>query len=580
MAKGRNYVYTDLSVKNSLTLEVEGAGEFDIVQFSSGWAASEIPTAAVMLAIGRNVRTGDKAAIHAAAGKMQQMQKAFVWFEPKGEYDQDRAWPAGRRKIFEGYFTGFAYRKVSGKVHVVCNLIHWLAALGFTSALTKNGHVSNPAALNAAAVLQSLRDSGAGGTNEDGTPRPGNLISLLSTAELCADTLSADLWVSLKSVFCALANTEAMLAGNQEFCGGDGSFQVNDVAQYALGKMEGPAPGCDVPYKWGVPLKLETEGVSVIEDAISMSIGNTVIESYSSTTLWDKLVAEFCPQYGMAVVPMVDSAIVVADLPAYRGGHWREISVNDYDSYDMSRELHRPLRGVGTVVGYESQTGVGVGGDELAFLGGCFAEDSVSPGDGVVMYVPGPQWLRSISNQPGSIEDSTRLLSEGASGTATTPGVGRANNDRDALGINANKLHVRYAQSVYVNQMLRGQSGSFSGKLRFDVAPLSIVKLNATAEKFIGPGQDDLAATLFGCVQRVTIAINAEAGMAGTTFQLSHVRTETENGLNRTSVEAHPLLGTSIHGGGKHGSPLVDDYEFPDPSIVPIPDGGGPTDVA
>lgn len=570
MAKGRNYVYTDLSVKNSLTLEVEGAGEFDVVQYSSAWAASEIPTAAVMLAIGRNARTGDKAAIHAAAGKMQQMRKAFVWFEPKGEYDQDREWPAGRRKIFEGYFTGFAYRKISGKVHVVCNLIHWLAALGFTSALTKNGHVSNPAALNAAAVIQSLRDGGAG---------EGNLISLLAPAELCADTLATDLWVSIKSIFCGLANTEAMLCGNQEFCGGDGSFQVNDVAQYALNKMEGPASRCSVPYKWGVPLKLETEGTSVIEDNISLAIGNAVIESYSSTTLWDKLTAEFCPMFGMAVVPMVDSAIVVADLPAYRGGHWREISVNDYDSYDMSRELHRPLRGVGTVVGYESQTGVGVGGDELAFLGGCFAEDSVNPGDGVVMYVPGPPWLRSIAAQPGSIEDSTRLLSGGASGTSTTPGVGRANNDRDSLGENANKLHVRYAQSVYVNQMLRGQSGSFSGKLRFDVAPLSIVKLNATAEKFIGPGQDDLAATLFGCVQRVTIAINAEAGMAGTTFQLSHVRTEAENGLNRTSVEAHPLLGTSIHGGGKHGSPLVDDYEFPDPSGVGN-DAAGPTDVA
>lgn len=570
MASSRNYVYTDLSVKNALTLEVEGAGEFDVVQYSSSWAANEIPTAAVMLAVGRNARTGDKALIHGASRSLQQMQKAFVWFEPKGEYDQDRRWPAGRRKIFEGYFTGFAFRKISGKVHAVGNLIHWLAALGFTSALTKNGHVSNPAALNAAAVIQSLRDTGGG---------EGNLISLLAPAELCADTLANDLWVSIKAVFCALANTEAMVVGDQEFCGGDGSFQVNDVAQYALNKMEGPAKACNVPYKWGAPLKLETEGTSVIEDNISYTVGHVMVESYASTTLWDKLTAEFCPMFGMAVVPMVDSAIVVADTPAFRGGQWREVSVDDYDSYDMTRELHRPLRGVGTVVSYESQNGAGNGGDELATLGGCYAEDSVAPGDGVVMYVAGPPWLRSISAQPGNIEDSTRLLSEGASGSATTPGVGgRVNNDRDALGINANKLHVRYAQNVFVNQMLRGQGGSFSGKLRFDVAPLSILKLNATTEKFIGPGQDDMAATLVGCVQRVTISINAEAAMAGTTFQMSHVRTEHENTLNRTSVEQHPLFGTSIHGGGKHGSPLVDDYEFPDPSGAGN-DAAGPTDV-
>lgn len=570
MAKGRNYVYTDLSVKNSLTLEIEGVNEFEVVQYSSSWAANEIPTAAVMLGIGRNARDQTIAKIHQSGKFLKQMQKAYVWFEPKGDYDRDNKWPLGRRKIFEGYFTGFAYRKISGKVSVIGNLIHWLAALGFSSTLTKNGHVSNPTALNAAAVLDSLSSSGVG---------EGNYISLLAPAQACADNVQADLWSAVKSIFCGLTAVSAMPCGPQQECGGDGSFQVNDTAQYALNKIEGPGASCSVPYKYGVPLKMETLGIPTIEDAIASAIGNEMVESYSAVSFWDKLVSQVCPMFGLAVVPMADFAVVAADVPAYRGGFWREIFTDEYDSYDLTRELHRPLRAVGVVAGYESQTKSGVEepGEQIPIIGGCYAEDSVNPGDGMIMYVPSPAWLRVIHSQPHYVGNSTGISQEGVSKTSTTPvdPSKPSTPTPDSLGLNVNPLYERYAHEVFINQMLRGQGGSFSGKLRFDIAPLSILKLNATSEKFIGAGQDDLAETIFGCVQRVTVAINAEAGMAGTTFQLSHVRTESENQENRTSTAEHPLFGTSIHGGGKHGSPLVGDYEFPETPITGLV-GDGP----
>lgn len=559
----KNYVYTDLSAKGSLTLEV-GKNVYEVVQYSSSWAANEIPTAAVMLAIGRDARTQKKAAVHGTAGKLKQMEKAVVWFEPRGEYDRDSVWPKGRRKIFEGYFTGFAYRKVSGKVTVIGNLIHWLAALGFSSCLTKNGHVSNPTQLNAAAVLESLLDSGAG---------EGNYISSLVPTELCADEVEKDLWVAMKSIFCTMANTPAMSAGAS--CRGDGEFTKNDVALEALRRIEGPGK-CGRPYTHGVPLKIVNEGVPTLNDAIASALGSEFIAAYASTNFWDKLTSQFCPMFGMAVVPMVESAIVVADTPAYNGAFWKEIKADDYDSYDMTRELHRPLRAVGVLVDWESQTKVGVTSldDLLHDLGGCFVADSVSPGDGTVLYVQSPAWLKVLLSQPAYVGWTTGIKREEESKTATTPllqlGGGPPVSETgrtgpppgpDSISLNAGNLYARYAHDVYVNQMLRGQGGSFSGKLRFDIAPLSLLKINATSEKFIGAGQDDLAVTIYGCVQRVTIAINAEAGMAGSTFQLSHVRTETENGLTRTSVKEHPLFGKAIHGGGKHGSPLIGELD-------------------
>lgn len=558
----KNYVYTDLSVTNAVVLEMAGR-TYEVAQFSASWAANEIPTAAVMLAVGRNARTQKKAAVHGLGSRVKIMERATVWFQPSGEYDRDSLWPPGRRKIFDGYFTGFAYRKVSGKVQVVGNLIHWLAALGFSSCLTKNGHVANPTALNAAAVLESLLTSG---------PGEGNYISMLVPAQLCADDVAADLWKAIKFIFCTLAGVEAMPCGAIEDCGGDGVFVKNDVALEALSRMEGPGGACAKAYRYGVPLKIETEGVPTINDAIAQALGGEFIEAYSSSSFWDKLVGQFCPMFGMAIVPMVESAVVVADTPAYNGGFWKEILADDYDSYDMTRELHRPLRGVGVVAGWESQTKAGTEepGDAIPIVGGCYAEDSVNPGDGTVLYVASPPWLKALFSQPAYASYTTGLRRERATKTATTPlaavggGLVAAAGSPptpDAIGVNVNKLYSRYAHEVFVNQMLRGQAGAFSGKLRFDIAPLSILKIKATADKFIGAGQDDLAADVYGCVQRVTVSINAEAGMAGTTFAMSHVRTDSENVVPRTSVTEHPLFGKSIHGTGKHGCPLLPELD-------------------
>lgn len=156
----KNYVYTDLSAKDSVYLEI-GGRKLGVAQFTAAWAANEVPSASVMLPVGRNVRTQKVADVHDFVGSLRQMEKAIVWFEPKGEFDRDVTWPRGKVKIFDGFFTGFAYRKVSGRISVVCNLLHWCAALSFSSALTQNSHAMNPVSLNTAAVLQSLTNPGA-----------------------------------------------------------------------------------------------------------------------------------------------------------------------------------------------------------------------------------------------------------------------------------------------------------------------------------------------------------------------------------------------------------------------------------
>jgi len=556
MSGGKNYVYTDLSTRQSLVLEVEGLGLFDVVQFSASWAVNEIPVATVMLAVGRDVRTRRAAAAHdpAFVAGLRQMQKACVWFRPTGEAGRRGRWPGRSCRVFDGYVAGVGYRKLGGKVQLTVSLVHWLAALTFSSALTKLGHVANPALLNVAAVLPMGRWS----TVQDAVR--GVYLSALGPAQiLSGEAFREDFWRAVKTVFCALAGVPAVTPGPPPRCGGGGDFQVNDVALRALGRIEGPSPLCPVPYKHGVPLRMKTDNVSAVTDAVASAVGGVLVDAFASVTFWDKLVGEICPMFGLAVVPTVESAVVVADVPAYRKGHWKEIGPDEYDSCELVRELHYPLRAVGVLATFEGLVGAGMAADgrQAQLVGGCYAEDSVAPGDGVVLYVPAPPWLKSVAALP---QDGSGTRDGRPGDTATTPGAAVPGaGDTTALPLTG--LYNRYAQAVYVNHMLRGHYGTVSGRLRFDIAPASVVRLAPSGERLLPAADDGLVVPMYGCVQRVTVTVNAESGVAGTAFQLSHVRTEDENARPRTSADAHPLFGDSIHGNGRHGCPLVDDFD-------------------
>lgn len=561
---GKTYVYTDLSVKDALYLEIQGE-RYEVSQFNASFACNEIPTAQCLIAVGRDA-TSPKAATPAKVHTKsfyKTMAEAKVWFEPKKEYDINNEWPEGKQCIFEGYFMGFAYRKMNGKIQVVAQLQHWLSDLACSSCLTKTGHVANPTQLNVAAVLESPDGAGTG---------EGNYISQHAMAQVVASEVAGDVWKAIKTLFCKLAKIKTNPAGQAQNCEGGGDWQENDRATYALSFIEGDADDCefedpedgDGGETYAVPLALENPP-DIVTQSIAESIGQEAVDSYANTSFWDKLVGRFCPMLGMAVVPMVRRALVIADTPAFRGGVWKTIEHHQYDSFDMSTMLEYPLRGVGVVAMYDSETSAGQNerGQGLPVFGGCYVEDSVDANDGILQVVAGPPWLRISHFSPPYVGDVTQVPNEGASRVAGCDAPGEVHPDTpETFGEDLNEFYVRYAHLHYVNNMLRGRSGSLSGKLRFDIAPGSIIRIRQQAEKFLG-GEDDLAITVIGCVTRTTITINAEAPAAATTFQLSALRREEpENNENRTSVSKHPLFGQSIHGGGKHGAPLIPKYDI------------------
>lgn len=543
----KNYVYSDLSAARgqALFLDIDGT-QYEVAQFSSSWGVNSIPSAVCMLAIGREAKAQTLATVH-TSGQHQHMKPAYVVFFPQKEYSLDQPWPGGAI-IFDGFFVGFAYRKISGKVYVVANLIHWLAALTFSSCVSETSHVSNPTDLTAAAVLALDGTGGGQGAN----------ISSFSVAQVAAPDVLADMWRAISSVFCGLAEVPQLPVNDGE-CGGGGESRSNAGALEALKRMSGAVCGGGEYYK---ALAFSAGNGEEIATALATAIGNETIESYAATSFWDKLVGQFCPTFGIAVVPRVDGASVFADLPAYRGGVWKTLKPDEYDSFDMSAELRRPLQSVMVVGSWTSETIDSQ--EEVAPPGGqpsgCYAEDSIKPNDGIRMIIQPPSFMRCLRYSSEYAGSSTGVNQNAPTPTSTTPTATPPNppiRTSGQLQPVSVPLYNAYAQNFFVNQMMRGRAGSVSGKLRFDIAPGSQVRVEPSTAKHIG-AEDSLAVAIIGYVQQVNITINSESPAACTTLSLTHLRTDAENGANRTSCAAHPLYGGAV----VVGHPLVEKYKF------------------
>lgn len=557
MAQTKQWALTHLGEGTTLTLTVGGI-EFDVCQFTSSFAVNEIPSAQLLLAVGRNARTLESAAIHSVFSRIKQMQPAKVTLQLKGDWDPDgNVWPADPFVIFEGYMVGIAYTKINGKIQVIANLRHWLIDLANSSCLAKNSHPANPWAMTARAVMANGNLTGA-------NLGKGNYIASMVWYRTTVDLVAADLWGAMKGLFCQLAAVKAEPGVGDTQCSGAGTAAAvtNDRATNALKKIEGPgAPNCEKTYKYASALKLDIASVPMASQSVSRALSQGAVESYANTNFWDKMLGTFFPQFNMAIYPSIEFACVAADTPAYNGTPWKAITPDEYDSFQMQAELDRPLRAVGVISNYSGDFGLVQAGryGSIPIVGGCYSATAVDTNDGVVQYVSPPAWLASIKDAADFVSETSGIGNDKTTKTATTPdakGVVGPDPKTGKLATDVRDLFNRYAQSVFVANMLRGRTGLVSGKLRFDIGPGSIIVIKASEEKFL-EGEDSLAMDLVGSVARVTIAINAESAQAQTTFSLSHVRTNTENKDSRTSVAVHPLFGGKV----QPGMPLVPGHE-------------------
>lgn len=552
------YYITDFAHRQTY-LEVDGV-QYELSHVGTRFALNEIPQAVCHVTIGRDVRSDDLMGLAAIQRKPigHNMVKARVISFPRSPADAKQgrgySWSGKELVLFDGYVIGVGKEKMLGKFVIVVNLIHWLVDLACSSMMSGSAHQLNVADLTAAAIMGTSSDQGI-----DVNVASGYVGSSVyeQTVPGFANMLALDWWSGIKTMFTVIASRNAGYAF-KDGCEGIATFLTNNRAVAALSRMEGPlgptTPGEQVqntgkPYKYGKPLAFSVSGeVTGFGAALAAAIGAESVKANASMTFWDKLVGQYCPMFGISVVPMVDNAILVADTPMLTRTDkrtWADIYPEDYDNETAITPAERPLTGV-VVVGVVGSTGSGTTATARQKMGGCYIAYDQTPSDGIMMTVGGPPWLDFVNSAPGA--------------AATLLGANENVIDNSGLS----KYYGAWAREVYTKNVLRGRTETISCPFRVDIAPGSIVRIVGSKDNTRSLREnsiDKMAYDLYGCVSAVSTTLNAEGPGAVTTFQLTHIRSlEEYNNIRKYGVPGHSLFGNAIHG-DVHGAPLVSGAE-------------------
>jgi hypothetical protein len=556
MAHETPYVYSKFKLR-----AVIGGFEFpDIVSISATFGLNSIPEATLIVASGKDTRTGQPATIHRVKGELEARAEAVVYLEVITTGGQTDKMPSGEFTIFRGYYSGLGYTRSFNEAHFQIHLIHWLDDLNNSSMLNGNWFPGAPYDLAQSAVVEALNlTEGDAGGQGGGGGGDADYIMPVPTIDAAGDVVTAanigeDLWGKvLKRVFEKVANWPAPHWQNPDEKG-------NEAALKALERMPGTAPA-------PVPLALDVKGMDSmnIENSIRQGLTKDACESFAYTTFWSKLVGDYAPQFLFAVSPAVDWAL---PIPLYGGLRepYKKIFEDEYGYANFQASMQQIIESVD--VYYSAVSDCGNNNGEVAGTVPSLAEPlgyfPTTPGQnkkGMKLVKEPPTWMTNIvpwSAYPGRTTGVTAKQPGDCcapqTGESEPPGEWKppgeaVKEQQDSQALN------RFAEHWYKTEVLSMRYGELSGKLRFDIAPGSIVEIETpTRDKDVEP---TLADSLFAIVMKVSFHINGEKATAGTSFMLSQLRSLRENqddqfsGCETCGGEDRPPMYTQPWRGGE-----------------------------
>lgn len=523
-----------------------------VSQVSLTYGLNEIPTASAQVALGRNARDNSSSSIYDQVAAIKQMAEVQIIVQGKlgdftssGTGGQRQQFPTvDAATIFMGYVSGLSYRRSSGRVTMIINMVNRLFDLSTSSGGSKDVVPGAPHDF----LLQTLGEGPGGSVYGEVTTKFSEM----------APNLAKDFSHAILDGFNYIAENNRLQSNDAEiWCGGDDqidpgredNFRASQVIN-PFGDWEGIANFSTSAYMGRYttkyPLKIHSSG----RDKAAMTISSQVSSSLASSSMWGTINNVILPEFGCGIIPMARGAIIAPILPMAKN-HQILIRPEDYADFNMSTQSQRPLYGVGVLGNFV--LGSLNAEDPKLCVGATYvakASDSQSSNDGMWLFVPAPKWLDDFTDfDPEAREGDAGVnkmlgdVSHDAVG-ADKPAVER---DVSAELPEWNNAMKKYAQMMYAAQALRGREGTLMGKLRFDIAPGTTIKIQAKGEDLMG-GTDSLATDMYGFVARVTIMINAEQASAATTLELTNLRTAEENETNaggdggRFAFEKHPFF--------------------------------------
>lgn len=536
--------YAVIQPENQVTVGIT----IPVLSGTLNWALSTIPTATISVSLGRNVLNGTAVDMDRLVGHVRQTTPIAIYMRIRPQYSSTGEiideWPTlngdyAYIKVFEGRLVGMGTTRSRTQASAELHIKHWLDDLDFSSAITRQTNQVTTEMLNANASY--LTSDGVGS---------GFLPRTMAAEYFTPGNAQDDLWGSsfmpwLRRICAldALSSSAAAVPGTNA----EALNAVSRIEPILVVDPNNPTVPPVPTYYFGVPLRLENGGVvsgaNSLCTAIAEDVALTGSDGMMATSLWGKML-QWAAEYKFAVVPMVETAAIVPFTAGQRV-HWATIYGQEYSQISISAELPRAIRGVRLFGGVGAPTGLMAGlsagnaGALPLFAGGYDNPDFPS---GMLRFQNAPRWAANVAAP--SAYGSAVLLPPSPGANTMFPGAGPPPTVPAPGDINqqAAGLWDSYARAVYINEVLRYRTASIQGKLRFDIAPGSTVRVQVVAEKFVrqqlGVSLDDV---IFGEVLRVTCHFDSESMQASTAFQLANIRSAEENGLESLSTAAHPF---------------------------------------
>lgn len=586
-------------------LEIEGiTGRFNLAQYSASFAKNEVPTASCLLGTGAELSRQGVANLGFNIGAMgataeqlanldgAKMHKAKVHMNlgPFGAGAMGPSLPGqaqsgginsewepgsseifeGEQVIFEGYYAGLSYSRVGPQIQMSVHLVHRLVDLTFGSLWSGWMHPSNPSNLLQPAVASTMGGPcnskfGSGGKAEPAWQAKNFL------ADRVKDDGPDDFGKALLGTLFCIADMDIFKLD----CS-DATYpkNPNTAAKEVLDGIMSKTGGLrDVLGK---------------NAAMMASIGaymGRLLDDTRGTTFWDFLVNKMCPDFVMALIPLPSLksspdgqyAYLVPDTPGLKTPY-KELFLNDYSGFTMKARMWKPLYAVGVFSDGDDMSGAEMPSNKVQprsggqCIGGIFPNPSELEGQvGQLLLVRSPEWLSQLTTL------TTAQKNFGDTGKAAHDAVDTEEDlgdpvfePSDEQDTKADILHD-YAHLLYVQNAINGRAGTFDSKLRFDIAPGSVLKLKKDARPGTTGRYMELPVDTFVQVNRVSFNINSESPQAKTSFECVHLRTEEENeqdgGTQKFSIDKHVFLeGPDDPATGLpspyRGAPLIEKWKF------------------
>lgn len=527
--------------KFKLEAEIDGVFFKDVVAISATFGLNSIPTASMVVACGKEVTTQENATIHEALKQFKPRSPAKVWLTITSS-DGRRSTPIingmedGRYVIFEGYYAGVGYQRTHASASYTIHLVHWLDDLNCSSMLNGNWMPGAPHDLASAASIHVAALGGGGGGGGSYT----NLIPLIEKDTgnlLTPSNIEKDLWeLVIKKVYENVAKFP-----HPRICeGGDSSPDSpgnNAAALKALPKIPGKSPR---PGK--LPLILGGLDDALVLTSFNHGISRMLMEGIGYTSFWSNLIGELGASFLFAVSPSVEFANVV---PFFSGlkEEWKTITAEEYNYANFNANAGTIIESVNIFYRLQSTSNYANGGKESQLVGYCrpWGKFPESPDlRGNILVRDPPPWITNVAPHGLWVQGTALPPTGDTHNPQQAPNHShsgpKSGSDAEKKVKSGNVMNL-FAEHWYKTAVLAQRYGEMSGKLRFDIAPGSIIKIET-------PTPDNSAETkeeFFATVTQVSYAINAETHTAGTSFGLHSLRTKTENDNPNLTKEKPPL---------------------------------------